>query len=739
MKRVFAGAMIVGLLGAALFGAYRAGLLRGLPGTPFSAPSPTGAPQPGAPSPAPTGAPSPATTPGAPVSPDAVSPGASSPVNLAAVDAGAGAPVPDAAAADCSAGPQVQSPPPRYPGTLKALVVVDHDPVYFYPPLGYQTKAQRDWPDPGSDGSIYGRVRFTTVEPRETAVAMLPGFDTVVLSQLCKIKTSVSEDFKKGLIAWVAQGHKLIIHDSDACGNGPDYGFLPYPFATSNPGAAGASGHRLLFVEENTIGNGTDQDPAYLDLPAWLLGKRPENNELGDSNTIVQYDPHWCGHLFGTNRLKKNGFIEAYAHYGRGLIIYNGFDHDQDNGKQYRQLVTRELAQPFDPDNLPCSARLGDFVITTEQRLKTQPMVPARTYTYPLTLLSNQGYKGTVKLALTTTPADPTLSYRFEPDTVPLDEIAQSTLTVVTQAASPPAAHMFAVRGADTAGKSNALCLALLERKTGAIQIASAIERPKKASKNLEIILDVSGSMKTPLGKKTRWTTALDVLKDVVATVPDDFNVGLRVYAHRQPARLKEATCVDTELLVPIRKIDRARLQSSVARLQPRGETPLIYSILKAPDDLKAVGGGSVVVITDGEDTCDGDPVAAAAQLKSSGVDVTLNIVGFTLKDKKAQDQLTTLARSMGGEYYGAQSGQALARALWIATIDKIPYVILDASGKQVAKGDAGAPAEELPPGDYTVVIKVADQELRETVTVAVGGDTSLKVVLKGDRFVVER
>jgi len=103
------------------------------------------------------------------------------------------------------------------------------------------------------------------------------------------------------------------------------------------------------------------------------------------------------------------------------------------------------------------------------------------------------------------------------------------------------------------------------------------------------------------------------------------------------------------------------------------------------------------------------------------------------------QEQLTTLAQSTGGQYYGAQSGQALARALWIATIDKIPYSILDASGKEVAKGDAGAPPEELPPGDYTVVIKAADQELRENVTVATGVDTTLKVVLKGDKFVVER
>ena len=69
--------------------------------------------------------------------------------------------------------------------------------------------------------------------------------------------------------------------------------------------------------------------------------------------------------------------------------------------------MTRELAQPFDPDNLPCSARLADFVIATEQRLKNQLMMPGQTFAYPLKLLSNQGYQGTVSLKVTSTPADP--------------------------------------------------------------------------------------------------------------------------------------------------------------------------------------------------------------------------------------------------------------------------------------------------------------------------------------------
>ena len=70
---------------------------------------------------------------------------------------------------------------------------------------------------------------------------------------------------------------------------------------------------------------------------------------------------------------------------------------------------------------------------------------------------------------------------------------------------------------------------------------------------------------------------------------------------------------------------------------KPKGETPLVYSALQAPTDLKAVGGGTVILITDGEESCKGDPVKAAAELKASGLDIRLNIVGFALKNPKVQ------------------------------------------------------------------------------------------------------
>ena len=83
--------------------------------------------------------------------------------------------------------------------------------------------------------------------------------------------------------------------------------------------------------------------------------------------------------------------------------------------------------------------------------------------------------------------------------------------------------------------------------------------------------------------------------------------------------------------MAPIETLDRDDILDRAKAFKPKGETPLVYSALQAPADLKALGGGTVIVITDGEESCKGDPVKAAAELKASGLDIRLNIVGFAV------------------------------------------------------------------------------------------------------------
>src|SRR5204863_3731525 len=139
--------------------------------------------------------------------------------------------------------------------------------------------------------------------------------------------------------------------------------------------------------------------------------------------------------------------------------------------------------------------------------LRSQPMAAGKTYTYPLEILGNFGYSGRVSLEASVAPADPAVTTRLAATTVDLSTIDEGTasLVVTTAANASLAPRVVTVRGRDAAGKSNVLCLTLAERKTGSVTVVSELRKEKKPTKNLEIILDASGSMKILLGKQTRW------------------------------------------------------------------------------------------------------------------------------------------------------------------------------------------------------------------------------------------
>jgi hypothetical protein len=594
-----------------------------------------------------------------------------------------------------------------------------------------------------TDLGVLKRARITHAIPESARPALLApalGVDTVVLAQVCDVGKSVPTAFKQALMAWVAAGHKLIIQDSDDCVKpGPDYSFLPYAFKADVPGAMGAEGSDLRFIESNKMLHGKAEQPGFLDVARWSEGLPPFRNELGDANTLVEWNANWCGHLAVRNVNGVFGFVAVYAHYGRGLIIYDGFDNDQGGEAGYDTVLVRELAQPFDPDNLPCAARLGDFVVTTDSRLLDRPAVPGRTYAYPLTLFSNQGYKGTVNLSAASAPGLTGLQARFDPASVAVSGEGASTLTLTLPPNARQAPLAVEVKGTDTTGKINTLCLQLGPPTGGELSVVSALSPPTKTRKNLEIILDASGSMKTPLaGKKTRWDVALETLQLVLAKLPDDFNVGLRIYGHRE-ASTSPKTCTDSELVAPVEALNRDVILDRAKAFKPKGETPLVYSALQAPADLKDVGGGTVILITDGEESCKGDPVKAAADLKTSGLDIRLNIVGFALANPKTQKDLAGFAQSSGGMFYSAQSGAALVDALMVAAVDKFPYTVFNQAGKVVLEGDADGVASELPPGDYKVVVKAGTRDVvAPRVTIALGQTVTLKIAMKNGQLVLE-
>ncbi len=483
--------------------------------------------------------------------------------------------------------------PAACPESQSVLIVV-RDPTQYAPvhlssdPARVPPTTRYFGPGPGKgllDESIFKRVSYWTLPPdlvRPADLVPSAHMDTVVLEQVCDIKTSVRADVKQALVAWVANGNKLIISDADSCGPGqvPDYSFLPYPFATSNPGGRAAAS-ALQILEQNFLVSPDSHDPAFFDEPSWRLKKNGNmSNDFGDSNTVVQYDDHWCGALFGTNAIGGSGFVMAYAHYGRGVIIYDGIDRDQSANIAYQQYVARQLLLPFRPDPLPCTLRVAPFAITTDVSLVNREVSAGQSVTYPLTVIgAKPDFAGTVALSIVP-PQDSKIDGQVDPVNVSLGKTAPATLTI-TAPASLPKPLTFGVRGT-AGGATGTLCLTIDALRRGHLSVVADVAPaatpalPEKTRKNLLVILDLSGSMNTALGKSTRITTARQVLHSVLAKVPDDFNVGLRVYGDRYGSKEKE-TCTDSHLVQPVQKLDRTSLFKIIDTAKPRGETPLVY------------------------------------------------------------------------------------------------------------------------------------------------------------------
>jgi hypothetical protein len=119
-------------------------------------------------------------------------------------------------------------------------------------------------------------------------------------------------------------------------------------------------------------------------------------------------------------------------------------------------------------------------------------------------------------------------------------------------------------------------------------------------------------------------------------------------------------------------------------------------------------------------------------------VNLTLNIVGFTLTGAAVEAELGTLAGSTGGRYYSAQDGAQLSRAVKLAALNRLPYDTFDASGKLFVSGQTSELSRELPPGKYRIRIDALGQLPEEPLTIVPDQTTMPSLGVEGDRFMIQ-
>ncbi len=191
------------------------------------------------------------------------------------------------------------------------------------------------------------------------------------------------------------------------------------------------------------------------------------------------------------------------------------------------------------------------------------------------------------------------------------------------------------------------------------LAMSCAAATPSAGEHQILFILDASGSMWGRVEGKTKIEIARNVLQEILATLPPDQSAGFMAYGHR-----RKGDCSDIETLVPIAKGRNAELAAAVKNVQPKGMTPISDALVQAANSLKyKEKAASIVFVSDGKETCQGDPCAVAKSLHQAGVDLKMYVVGFDVNSSEAA-QLQCIADNSGGHYFTAKTTQDLTRAL---------------------------------------------------------------------------
>ena len=174
------------------------------------------------------------------------------------------------------------------------------------------------------------------------------------------------------------------------------------------------------------------------------------------------------------------------------------------------------------------------------------------------------------------------------------------------------------------------------------------------------LVLDASGSMRGKIDGKTKMDIAKQVVGSIIKTWKPEDELGLIAYGHRE-----KGSCEDIEVLREAGPLDAAEYMKAVKGLNPKGKTPMTAAVKMAAESLQYTEKkATVILVSDGIETCDLDPCAVANELEKLDVGLTVHTVGFGLDDKGAVAQLKCLAENTGGTFSNANNADELQKAL---------------------------------------------------------------------------
>ena len=262
------------------------------------------------------------------------------------------------------------------------------------------------------------------------------------------------------------------------------------------------------------------------------------------------------------------------------------------------------------------------------------------------------------------------------------------------------------------------------------------------AEKQAILVLDASGSMWGQISGKAKISIAREVVADMLQDWSDEDKLGLVAYGHR-----RKGDCQDIENVLPVATVDPELFSQRVNKLNPKGKTPMSDAVKIAAESLRYTEEqATVILVSDGKETCHADPCALAAELEKTGVDFTTHVIGFDVKDETGLSQLKCLAENTGGTFATAANANELKSALTEAVKStqsafnlKVNTVLTAAGelasvdwiyihnmtddgqkGEQVRYnlGGGGKTAYNLPPGKYIVVASDKAVQIEQAIEI---------------------
>jgi Ca-activated chloride channel family protein len=219
--------------------------------------------------------------------------------------------------------------------------------------------------------------------------------------------------------------------------------------------------------------------------------------------------------------------------------------------------------------------------------------------------------------------------------------------------------------------------------------VGAASVAPAGAATDLLLILDASGSMWGQVAGEAKIVIARRVMKDLAGKIPAGTEVGLIAYGHR-----REGDCDDIETIIALGPLDAAAIGAKVEALNAKGKTPITKAVQQAIAALKARDtAATVVLVSDGIETCGGDPCAAVRDAKQAGVKFVMHVVGFDVGDVDVS-QLECAAQAGGGLYFDTKNADDLAGALDQAL--EAPTAEAKPTTLAVQATEAGTPIDAL-------------------------------------------